>query len=171
MAQVTAPIGASFEIDKLDEMIAIAKQIATTGKGILASDERNAGMGSKLDLIGLENNFDNRRRFRELLYTTPGLTQYISGIIFNPETFNECKIGGNGQKLVDYVNNEGILVGIKVDNFVRSFPYKLNEVFTIGTDDLLERAAGYYKDGADSPSFVSYFAYKMVIFHQALSQR
>lgn len=105
-------------------------------------------MGKKFDLIGLENTFENRRRYRQLLYTTPGLNKYISGIIFNPETFNEFRIDGNGQRLVDYVNNENILVGIKVDFGTFDLPYKSNERFTIGTDGLLKRAAEFYKNGA-----------------------
>lgn len=105
-------------------------------------------MGKKFDLIGLENSFENRRRYRQLLYTTPGLNKYISGIIFNPETFNEFKIDGTGQTLVDYVNNAGILVGIKVDFGVRDLPYKPNESFTVGTDGLLQRATNFKKNGA-----------------------
>ena len=69
-----------------DELCATAKYIATRGKGILASDESNATTGKRLDSVGVENTEENRRNWRQLLYTAPGLGQYISGAIMFEET-------------------------------------------------------------------------------------
>lgn len=63
-----------------DELRETAKYIATRGKGILASDESNATTGKRLATVGVENTEDNRRAWRECLYTAPGLGQYISGL-------------------------------------------------------------------------------------------
>lgn len=133
----------------LDEMVATAKRMATTGKGLLASDGSDANLGRKFATIGLENNVVNRRRYREMLYTTPGLGQYISGIIFNDEIFWSTMGGtSNGRRLVDIVQSQGILVGIKTDLNVRDLPYKSGENFTAGIDGMASRAEKYYANGA-----------------------
>ena len=62
-----------------EELRETAKYIATRGRGILASDESNATTGKRLATVGVENTEDNRRAWRECLYTAPGLGQYISG--------------------------------------------------------------------------------------------
>ncbi|AXY44102.1 class I fructose-bisphosphate aldolase [Halomonas sp. JS92-SW72] len=69
-----------------EELVATANKIASTGKGILAMDESNATCGKRLESIGLENTVENRQAYRELLVTTPGLGQYISGAILFEET-------------------------------------------------------------------------------------
>ena len=148
MAETATPLGINVVNDKMDEMISVAKQLSVPGKGFLASDEKEAGMGSKFDLINIENTKANRLKYRTMLYTTPGANKYLSGIIFNHETFTEGKIEKTGQRLVDYVIAEGILVGIKVDIGPRPLPYKPNEQYTAGIDGLGRRAAFYYKDGA-----------------------
>jgi hypothetical protein len=63
-----------------EELRETAKYIATRGKGILASDESNATTGKRLATVGVDNTEDNRRAWRECLYTAPGLGQYISGV-------------------------------------------------------------------------------------------
>ena len=88
------------------------KKIATKGKGILAMDESNGTCGKRLDAIGVENSEDNRRSYRELLVTTPGLGQYISGAILFEETlYQSCS---NGKTMVENLNEQGIQAGIKV---------------------------------------------------------
>ena len=130
-------------------MVSTAQRLATTGKGLLASDGSDANLGRKFATIGLENNVENRRRYREMLYTTPGLGQYISGIILNDEIF-WSKMGGapNGRRLVEVVQAQGIVVGIKTDLNVRDLPSKSGENFTAGIDGMASRAARYYADGA-----------------------
>lgn len=148
MAQVAAPLGINVVNPKMKQMISVAKQLSLPGKGFLASDEKEAGMGSKFDLINLENTKTNRLKYRTMLYTTPNVEEYLSGIIFNHETFTEGKIEKTGERLVDYVTKKGILPGIKVDIGPRPLPYKPNEQYTAGIDGLLQRAASYYENGA-----------------------
>lgn len=88
-------------------------KIASAGKGILAMDESNATCGKRLESIGLENTELNRQRYRELLVTTPGLNQYISGAILFEETlFQQTRTPG--KSMVDCLDEQGIVPGIKV---------------------------------------------------------
>lgn len=95
-------------------------KIASTGRGILAMDESNATCGKRLDSIGVENTEPNRRTYRELLLTTPGLGEYISGAILFEETlYQSCK---DGTSFVDALNKQGIVPGerlLQSPNFFR----------------------------------------------------
>lgn len=77
------------------------------------SDESNATTGKRLESVGVENSEDNRRAWRELLYTAPGLGQYISGCIMFEETLYQK--AADGRQFVDILKGQGILPGIKVD--------------------------------------------------------
>ena len=83
------------------------------GKGILAMDESNATCGSRLEGVGVENTEENRRRYRELLITTPGLGKHIGGAILFEETLYQSTKAG--KSFVDCLNEQGIYPGIKVD--------------------------------------------------------
>ena len=96
----------------MDELKATAKAIAGRGRGILASDESNATTGKRLDTVGVANTEDNRRKWRELLYTAPGLGQYISGAIMFEETLYQSTAAG--KPFVDVLREQGIVPGIKV---------------------------------------------------------
>ena len=85
------------------------KKVATPGHGILAMDESNATCGKRLDSIGLENTETNRRAYRELLVTTPGLGEYISGAILFEETLYQKT--SKGPSMVDVLNKQGIVPG------------------------------------------------------------
>jgi fructose-bisphosphate aldolase, class I len=90
----------------------VQNTIASPGKGILAMDESNGTCGKRLDAIGVENTEDNRRSYRELLVTTPGLGDYISGAILFEETlYQSCS---TGKTMVEVLNSQGIVAGIKV---------------------------------------------------------
>ena len=90
--------------------------IASKGKGILAMDESNGTCGKRLDAIGVENTEDNRRSYRELLVTTPGLGEYISGAILFEETlYQKCS---TGKTMVEELAAQGIKSGIKVREFM-----------------------------------------------------
>ena len=78
-----------------------------------ASDESNMTTGKRLDSVGVENTETNRRDWRELLYTAPGLGQYISGAIMFEETLYQS--GADGKPFVDTLQEQGIVPGIKVD--------------------------------------------------------
>ena len=87
--------------------------IASKGKGILAMDESNATCGLRLASIGLENTEANRQAYRTLLVSTPGIGEYVSGAILFEETLYQNTT--SGEKMVDVLNNGGLVPGIKVD--------------------------------------------------------
>jgi len=129
-----------------EELVATAKTIATPGHGILAMDESNATCGKRLDSIGVENTEDNRRAYRELLVNTPGLGQYISGAILFEETLYQNM--SNGKSMVDGLNAQGIVPGIKVDKGLIPLSNSNGESWCMGLDGLDQRCAAYYKAGA-----------------------
>lgn len=120
--------------------------IASPGRGILAMDESNATCGKRLDSIGVENTEDNRRAYRELLVTTPGLGQYISGAIMFEETLYQS--AKDGKKFTDVLKGQNIVPGIKVDKGLVPLPGSNGESWCQGLDGLAQRCAEYYKQGA-----------------------
>ena len=81
--------------DFKNELIQTAKEICAPGKGILAADESTGTIGKRFDQINVENTHANRQAYRELLFTTPGLAQYVSGVIMFDETVrDQTKFGG-----------------------------------------------------------------------------
>ncbi|KAJ7534132.1 hypothetical protein O6H91_13G081200 [Diphasiastrum complanatum] len=129
-----------------DELVKTAKTIASPGHGILAIDESNATCGKRLSSIGLENNETNRQAFRQLLITTPGLGEYISGAILFEETLYQSTT--DGKKFVDVLVEGNIVPGIKVDKGLVPLPGSNNESWCQGLDGLASRSAAYYKQGA-----------------------
>jgi len=130
----------------LEELRATAKYISGRGKGILASDESNATTGKRLESVGVENTEDNRRDWRQLLYTAPGLGQYISGCIMFEETlYQKTK---DGRQFVDVLRDQGIVPGIKVDTGLQMLPGTDGETATQGLDNLGARCQQYYLQGA-----------------------
>jgi len=129
-----------------EELIATANTIASAGRGILAMDESNGTCGKRLDSIGVENTEDNRRAYRELLVTTPGLGEYISGAIMFEETLYQSSKGG--KTFVDCLKEQNIVPGIKVDKGLVPMANSNGESWCQGLDGLAERCAEYYKQGA-----------------------
>jgi fructose-bisphosphate aldolase class I len=129
-----------------EELVQTAKNIASKGRGILAMDESNATCGKRLESINVENTEDNRRAYRELLVTTPGLGQYISGAIMFEETLYQSSKGG--KKFVECLKEQNIVPGIKVDKGLVPLPNSNNESWCQGLDGLAQRCAEYYKQGA-----------------------
>jgi len=127
-----------------DELIRNAKLICQAGKGILAADESTGTIGSRFKGINVENNEDNRRAYRELLFTSNGIENYISGVILFEETLYQKT--NEGELFVDLLKRKGILSGIKVDKGTVSLGN--DETATQGLDDLGKRCAKYYQDGA-----------------------
>lgn len=128
------------------ELKETAAYIAARGKGILASDESNGTTGKRLATIGLENTEDNRRRWRELLYTAPDLGNYISGAIMFEETLYQK--AEDGTQFVDILKAQGIVPGIKVDTGLTALPRTAGETATTGLDGLPDRCKAYYEQGA-----------------------
>eukprot|EP00088_Acartia_fossae_P041384 TRINITY_DN4329_c0_g1_i2.p1 TRINITY_DN4329_c0_g1~~TRINITY_DN4329_c0_g1_i2.p1 ORF type:complete len:365 (-),score=111.50 TRINITY_DN4329_c0_g1_i2:251-1345(-) len=132
------------------ELKEIANKIATPGKGILAADESEGTMGKRLANVGQENTEENRRRFRELLFTSDKalIGQAISGVILFHETLYQKTT--DGTPFIDLIKERGIVAGIKVDKGVKElFGAEDNEVTTQGLDDLDKRCKQYKADGCD----------------------
>ncbi|EYB95416.1 hypothetical protein Y032_0160g3341 [Ancylostoma ceylanicum] len=133
--------------EKEDELRGIANAIVSAGKGILAADESTGSMEKRLKSIGLENTEENRRKYRQLLFTgNPDLGKHISGVIMFHETFYQK--ADDGTRFVDALKKQGIIPGIKVDKGVVPMAGTVGEATTQGLDDLNQRCAQYKKDGA-----------------------
>ncbi|GAA0146509.1 hypothetical protein Leryth_015563 [Lithospermum erythrorhizon] len=129
-----------------EELIANAAYIGTPGKGILAADESTGTIGKRFSSINVENVEENRRALRELLFTTPGALQYLSGVILFEETLYQKT--ADGTPFVDVMKAGGVLPGIKVDKGTVELPGTNGETTTQGLDGLAQRCAEYYKAGA-----------------------
>jgi len=129
------------------ELIANAALIATPGKGILAADESTGTIGQRFSKINLENNEENRRAYRELLFGTKSdVNKHISGVIMFEETLYQK--AADGTPFPELLKSQGILTGIKVDKGVVNLPGTDGETVTQGLDGLAERAQKYYEAGA-----------------------
>ncbi|KAI4378683.1 hypothetical protein MLD38_016127 [Melastoma candidum] len=129
-----------------DELIANAAYIGTPGKGILAADESTGTIGKRLASISVENNENNRRDLRELLFTTPGALDCISGVILYEETLYQKTAAG--KPFVEVMKAAGALPGIKVDTGTVELPGTNGETTTQGLDGLGQRCKKYYEGGA-----------------------
>ena len=124
----------------------IATYIVSEGKGILAADESNPTCKKRFDTISVESTEENRRDYRELLFTSKGMNENIGGVILFDETIRQKTEAG--QSLVDLILESGALPGIKVDKGLKPFEGSEVETLTQGLDDLDERCAEYAKLGA-----------------------
>lgn len=130
------------------ELKRIAETIVTPGKGILAADESTGTMGKRLAAIGVENTEENRRHYRQLLFTSGSqMQQFISGVILYEETLYQN--ADDGTPFVKILRDQGIIPGIKVDKGVVPLAGTIEEGTTQGLDDLAKRCAKYKKDGCD----------------------
>ena len=130
-----------------DELIKTASYIASPGKGILASDESTGTCALRLKDIGMEGTIDEQRGYRQMLYTTPGLSEHIAGAIMFEKTLYESS--DDGVPFVKLLGDQGILAGIKVDKGLKKIDGTNDgETWTAGLDDLKERCAKYYEQGA-----------------------
>jgi len=128
------------------ELIATARAIAAPGKGILAADESTGTIGQRFSSIKVDNNEDNRRKYRQLLFTADGIENYISGVILFDETIGQK--ADDGRTFVEVLKSKGIIPGIKVDKGVKPLAGTNGETVTQGIDDLDTRCAKYYAQGA-----------------------
>ncbi|XP_065184036.1 fructose-bisphosphate aldolase C-like [Sycon ciliatum] len=123
-----------------------AEAIVADGKGILAADESVGTMGKRLSQVNLENTDDNRRKFRQLLFTSDKeIGKYLGGCILFHETLYQK--ADDGTPFVKLLNDLGIIPGIKVDKGVVPLAGTQGESTTQGMDDLGKRCAQYYADG------------------------
>src|SRR6478672_1557387 len=99
--------------DTENDLHQTAKALVAEGKGILAADESTSTIKKRFDSIDLESTEDNRRAYRELLFTTPGVEEYISGVILYDETIRQS--ASDGTPFPKLLGDHGIIPGIKVD--------------------------------------------------------
>ncbi|KAJ8898496.1 hypothetical protein PR048_003856 [Dryococelus australis] len=129
-----------------EELRKIAEAIVAPGKGILAADESTATIGKRFTNIAVENTEENRRQYRQLLFSADkALGNNISGVILFHETLYQK--ADDGTPFVELLNSRGIIPGIKVDKGVVDLFGSEEEVTTQGLDDLDKRCAQYKKDG------------------------
>jgi len=115
----------------------VAGAMVAKGKGILAADESNSTCTKRFEKLGIPSTEDNRRAYRELLFTTPDVAQWISGVILFDETIRQKT--RDGVPFADYLSKLGILPGIKVDTGAKAMALYPNETITEGLDGLRER--------------------------------
>ncbi len=128
------------------ELHETARALVAEGKGILAADESDSTIKKRFDSIDLESTEENRRAYRDMLFTTPGVEEYISGVILFDETIRQSSVDGTPfPKLLD---SKGIIPGIKVDKGAKALPLAEGETITEGLDGLRERLKEYYDLGA-----------------------
>jgi fructose-bisphosphate aldolase class I len=128
------------------DLDATARAMVAPGQGILAADESNRTMGKRLEAVDIESTEDIRRAYRHLLITTPGLGDYISGIILYDETFRQTDDAGT--PLVQLAEKNGVMPGIKVDTGAKPLAGSDGEKVTEGLDGLRERLEEYAGMGA-----------------------
>jgi len=128
------------------DLVAIAAKLVADHKGILAADESTRTIKKRFDTIGLESTEDSRRDYREMLFTTDGCEQYISGVILYDETIRQSST--TGKTLVQLLEAKGIVPGIKVDLGAKPLAGADGETITEGLDGLRTRLAEYRELGA-----------------------
>ena len=128
------------------ELHETAKALVAENKGILAADESDGTIKKRFDSIGVESTEDNRRAYRELLFTTEGVEEYISGVILFDETIRQS--ASDGTPFPKLLDSRGIVPGIKVDKGAKPLALAEDETITEGLDGLRERLEEYYELGA-----------------------
>jgi fructose-bisphosphate aldolase class I len=130
----------------LKDLESVARAIVAPKKGILAADESNATIAKRFEAIKLESTEENRRRYRELLFTTPKSSDYISGVILYDETIRQKT--REGVPFPEHLSRNGVVPGIKVDTGAKPLAGFPEEKITEGLDGLRERLNAYYGMGA-----------------------
>jgi fructose-bisphosphate aldolase class I len=125
---------------------ATAKALVAPGKGILAADESSGTIKKRFDSISVESTEGNRRDYREMLFTAQDVGKYISGVILFDETIRQD--AADGTPLVELLEGQGIIPGIKVDLGAKPLAGADGETVTEGLDGLRDRLAEYHALGA-----------------------
>jgi fructose-bisphosphate aldolase, class I len=129
-----------------EAMHATARELVGPGRGILAADESTGTIKKRFDTIGLESTEENRRRYRDMLFTTSGLGDHISGVILYDETIRQS--ANDGTPFTAVLTANGMIPGIKVDTGAKPLALFPDETVTEGLDGLRERLAEYRQLGA-----------------------
>src|SRR5947199_3789228 len=123
-----------------------AVALVAPGRGILAADESHATIGRRFDALGIANSEETRRRYRQLLFTTKGIGDFISGVILFDETIRQT--ADDGRSFTEVLASAGVIAGIKVDRGSKPLAGAPGEQVTEGLDELRERLAEYKTLGA-----------------------
>src|SRR5204863_9539176 len=130
----------------VQQLQSTAQELVAEGKGILAADESTGTIKKRLDSIGVESTEETRRAYRELLFTTEGVEEFISGVILYDETIRQKT--SDGTPFPNLLASKGIIPGIKVDTGAKPLAHAEGETVTEGLDGLRERLAQYRELGA-----------------------
>src|SRR5215471_8217070 len=123
-----------------------AQALVIKGKGILAADETPGTLTKRFDALKIQSTPDSRRAFREMLFTTPKVGQFISGIILQDETIHQKSSAG--VPMAEVISRQNIIPGIKVDTGAKALAGFAGETITEGLDGLRERLKEYHTIGA-----------------------
>ena len=138
------------------EIMATAKAMVAADKGLLAMDESTPTCNRRFEKAGISQTEENRRSYRELIVTTPGLGEFISGVILYDETIRQSK--KDGTPFVKVISDAGIILGIKVDGGTKDMAGHPREKITEGLDGLRDRLNEYYQMGARFAKWRAVFA-------------
>jgi fructose-bisphosphate aldolase class I len=130
----------------VEELESIAQAIVAQPKGLLAADESGPTIKKRFDAIGVESTEEHRRRYRELLFTAPGVESYLSGVILFDETLRQHS--SDGTPFARLLSSRGIIPGIKVDHGAKPLALAPGETITEGLDGLRKRLEEYRGLGA-----------------------
>ena len=130
----------------MSELNEIALKILSNGKGILAADESNGTMTKRLDSVNVSSSPENRLLFRETLFSSDGMKNFIGGVILYDETINQKT--SLKRTIPELISESGAVPGIKVDTGAKILAGSPEEKITEGLDGLRERLQAYYKLGA-----------------------
>ena len=115
-------------------LVQTAQALVAKGKGILAADESSGTIKRRFDTINVESTEENRRNYREMLFRTAGVNEFISGVILFDETIRQD--AADGSSMVKVLSDQGIIPGIKVDKGTIPLPESPDELVTEGLDGL-----------------------------------
>ncbi|MCH8226678.1 MAG: fructose-bisphosphate aldolase class I [Chloroflexi bacterium] len=127
-------------------LVQTAQALVADKKGILAADESGGTIKRRFDSINVESTEENRRNYREMLFRTAGIADFVSGVILFDETIRQE--GADGTPLVKVLSDRGIIPGIKVDKGTVPLPSATEELVTEGLDGLRDRLKEYFELGA-----------------------
>ena len=125
----------------------LANAMVEKGRGILAADESTPTCTKRFDSIGVDSTEANRNAYRDMLFTTPGMEEFISGVILFDETLRQSTLK-DGTPFPEYLTNLNVIPGIKVDKGAHNLPGTEGEKVTEGLDGLDARLKEYYELGA-----------------------
>jgi fructose-bisphosphate aldolase class I len=141
-------IGEKSEFERMTscDLEKVALALVAEGKGILAADETIPTLTKRFDALGIPSTENSRRTYREMLFSSPGTAQFISGAIMYDETIRQR--GSRGTPLAEILSAQGILPGIKVDTGAKPLAGSPSESVTEGLDGLRDRLCEYHAMGA-----------------------